>query len=65
MASRALYTTVHSIMLTQLRVCTKARKYYEKKLSEGKTKKQAKRALMKRIGSIIYGMMKAEGVYSG
>lgn len=65
MSRRSLFATVYSIMLTQLRVCTKARKYYEKKLAEGKTKKQAQRALMKRIGSIIYGMMKAEGEYRG
>lgn len=65
MSRRALFTTVHSIILTQLRVCAKAKSYYEKKLAEGKTKKQAQRALMKRVGSIIYGMMKAEGEYRG
>lgn len=65
MSNRNLYRTVRSIMLTQLRVTPKAKEYYRKKLSEGKTKKQAQRSLMKRIGIIIHGMMKHQGAYTG
>jgi len=65
MSKRCLYTTIYSIMLTQLCSCPQAKEYYERKLSEGKSKKQAQRALMKIIGRIIYGMMKAKGEYRG
>lgn len=65
MSKRCLYTTVYSIMLTQLRYCPKAKDYYRKKISEGKTRKQAQRALMKIIGRIIYGMMKRKREYRG
>lgn len=65
MSKRSLYTTIYSIMLTQLRCCPKAKDYYKKKLSEGKTKKQAQRALMKIIGRIVYGMMSKKGEYRG
>ncbi|MBM3283097.1 IS110 family transposase [Candidatus Gottesmanbacteria bacterium] len=62
-SNRKLYHTIYSIMLTQLRVCSRAKAYYQKKLSEGKSGKQARRCVMKRISSIIYGMMKHKGEY--
>jgi len=62
-SNRKLYHTIYSIMLTQLRVFPKAKAYYQKKLSEGKSRKQARRCVMKRISSIIYGMMKHKGEY--
>jgi transposase len=65
MRNQKLYSTIYSIALTQLWACQKARTYYEKKLLEGKSKKQARRCLMKRIGIIIYGMMKHKGEYKG
>jgi transposase len=37
--------------------------YYEKKLSEGKTKKHALRCVMKRIAMIIYAMLKSGEAY--
>lgn len=65
MSHRKLHRTIYAITLTQLRIVPKARKYYDKKLKEGKTKKQARRCLMKRVSCIIYGMMKHQGNYKG
>ena len=36
----------------------KAKAYFDKKISEGKTKKHALRCLMKRFAVIVYGMLK-------
>jgi transposase len=40
-----------------------ARRYYEKKLAEGKTRKHALRCLMRRLVDIIYAMMRDRSVY--
>lgn len=40
-----------------------ARRYYEKKLAEGKTRKHALRCLMRRLVDIIYAMMRDCSVY--
>jgi len=45
--------------LLQLRWNPKAKEYFEKKLKEGKTKKQALRCLMKRTACIVYGLLKS------
>lgn len=39
------------------------RSYYKKKLSEGKTKKQALKCVMRRLVNIVYGMMKYKTEY--
>ncbi len=37
--------------------------YYKKKISEGKTKKQAMKCVMRRLVNIVYGMMKNKTEY--
>jgi len=37
--------------------------YYRKKISEGKTGKQALKAVMRRLVNIVYGMMKYKTEY--
>lgn len=63
--NRQLNTAIYTIALTQLRCNQKAKDYFEKKITEGKTKKHALRCLMKRIACIVYGMMKGGEVYRG
>ena len=43
----------------------KAKEYYEKKIKEGKSKKQALVCVMKRIACIVYGMLKSGEEYRG
>jgi len=38
--------------------------YYQKKLSQGKTNKQALICIMRRLVNIIYGMMKNKTAYT-
>lgn len=61
--NRQLNTAIYTIALTQLRCNPKAKVYFEKKISEGKTKKHALRCLMKRVACIVYGMMKNGEAY--
>ena len=63
MSQKRLYKAIYSIALTQIRKNSKAKAYYQKKLKEGKTKKQARRALMSRISSIVYGMLRTKEAY--
>lgn len=57
--NRRLNTTFYLIALNQLRWNVKAQEYFQKKIKEGKTKKQALRCLMKRTACIVYGMLKS------
>jgi hypothetical protein len=51
------------VALNQLTKNQKAKEYFEKKIKEGKTKKHALHCLMKRTGSIVYGMLKSSVDY--
>lgn len=57
--NRKLNSVLYLIALNQLRWNLKAKEYFQKKVEEGKTKKQALRCLMKRVTCIIYGMLKS------
>jgi len=63
--NRLLNSTLHMVAINQLRHNPKASVYYNKKLSEGKTKKHAIRCVMKRITMIVYGMLKNGQAYRG
>lgn len=63
--NRRLNAAIYMVALTQLIHDPKAKAYFAKKLSEGKTKKHALRCLMKRVACIVYGMMKSGESYRG
>lgn len=65
MSQKRLYRSIYSLALTQLRKNPQAKAYYQKKLKEGKTRKQARRALMNRLSSIVYGMLRTKKAYRG
>jgi transposase len=52
--NRKLNHAIHMAGVTQIRFETPGRVYYDKKLSEGKTKKEALRALKRRISDAVY-----------
>jgi hypothetical protein len=51
--------------LGQIRWNPKAKAYYQKKITEGKSKKKALVCVMKRIACIVYGMLKNGEEYRG
>lgn len=57
--NRQLNTTFYLVALNQLRWNLKAKAYFHKKITEGKSKKHALRCLMKRVACIVYGMLKS------
>jgi transposase len=57
--NRKLNHTFYLAALVQIRWNGKARDYFEKKVKEGKTKKQALKCVMKRIACIAYGMLRS------
>lgn len=61
--NRRLNHAFYFIALTQLRYNPEVRKYYLKKTSEGKTRRHAISCTMRRIATIIYGMLKNKGEY--
>jgi len=63
MSQKRLYKAIYSVALTQIRIVPKAKTYYQKKIAEGKTKKQARRALMNRVSAIVYGMLRTKETY--
>jgi len=52
--NRKLNHVLHMAAVTQLRYPGEGRDYYEKKLTEGKTSKEAIRALKRRISDVVY-----------
>lgn len=61
--NRRLNNAIYQIALTQIRTLPEVKKYFIKKIAEGKSKKQAITCVMRRIAVIIYGMMKKKGAY--
>jgi hypothetical protein len=51
-------STFYLAAVSQVTHNPKAREYYLKKQSEGKTKKHALRCVMKRLAMIVYGMLR-------
>lgn len=52
--NRKLNHAIHMAAITQIRFETPGRVYFDKKLAEGKTKKEALRALKRRISDAVY-----------
>jgi transposase len=63
--NRKLNGTLYLAALLQLRWNPKAKEYFNKKVSEGKTKKHALICLMNRTACILYGMLKSGEAYRG
>ena len=58
--NRMLNHALHLIAITQLRYpTTEGRIFYERKLAEGKTKKEAIRALKRRLSDVVYRHLQA------
>jgi transposase len=59
--NRRLNHAIHMAAVTQIRYRhTKGRAYYDKKIAEGKTPKEALRALKRQVSDAIYQRMKAD-----
>jgi hypothetical protein len=52
--NRVLNHAIHAAAVTQIRFETPGRSYYDKKIAEGKTNKEALRALKRRISDAVY-----------
>jgi hypothetical protein len=51
---------MHMIAVTQVRNDTPGRAYYLRKQAEGKTRKEAMRALKRRISDVVYRQLLAD-----
>ncbi len=58
--NRVLNHAIHMAAITQIRHDTPGRVYYDKKQAEGKTKKEALRALKRRISTVVYRKLIAD-----
>jgi transposase len=58
--NRTLNHAIHMAAVTQIRFNTPGRVYYDRKTTEGKTKKEALRALKRRISDAVYQRLQAD-----
>ena len=58
--NRVLNHALHMAAVTQIRYDTAGRVYYDRKLGEGKTKKEALRALKRRLSNLVYRHLVAD-----
>ena len=58
--NRTLNHAIHMAAVTQIRFDTPGRSYFDKKLAEGKTKKEALRVLKRRISDAVYRRLIAD-----
>ena len=58
--NRTLNHAIHTAAITQISHHTEGRVYYDKKLDEGKTNKEALRALKRRISNAVYRQLRAD-----
>jgi len=58
--NRTLNHAIHIAAITQLRYDTEGRAYYDRKIAEGKTSKEAVRALKRRISDRVYRHLVAD-----
>ena len=60
--NRRMNHAIHMAAVTQIRYRhSKGRAYYDKKIAEGKTSKEALRALKRQVSDAVYQRMKADG----
>src|SRR5262249_51585944 len=63
--NRRLNHAIHMAAVTQIRYRhTKGRAYYDKKLAEGKTSKEALRALKRQISDAIFGCLQEDAQHA-
>ncbi len=58
--NRRINHALHMAAVSQIRYPCAGRTYYDKKLAEGKTKKEALRALKRRISDVVYRQLIAD-----
>ncbi len=58
--NRQLNFAIHMIAISQLRNPTAGRAYYDRKVAEGKTSKEALRALKRRLSDVVYRHLTAD-----
>jgi transposase len=58
--NRTLNHAIHTAAVTQISHDTPGRVYYDRKTAEGKTNKEAVRALKRRISNVVYRHLKAD-----
>lgn len=58
--NRKLNHAMHLIAVTQIRHVTPGRVYFDRKLAEGKTKKEALRALTRRISDAVWRQLQVD-----
>ena len=58
--NRQLNHTLHVAAITQIAHDTPGRVYFERKIAEGKTRKEALRALKRRISDAVYRQLVAD-----
>ena len=58
--NRQLNWAIHVIAITQLRHDTAGRVYYDRKVAEGKTSKEAVRALKRQLSDVVYRHLVAD-----
>src|SRR5947209_2171066 len=58
--NRQLNTVLHRIAITQIRCHPPARAYYQRKLAEGKTRKEALRALKRHIATTLWRLLQPD-----
>ena len=58
--NRALNDAIHMVAVTQIRYDTEGRVYYDKKIDEANTKKEALRVLKRRLSNVIYRHLVAD-----
>ncbi len=58
--NRKLNHAIHTAAITQIRHDTPGRVYYDKKMAEGKTRKEALRALKRRVSDVVYRQLVAD-----
>jgi hypothetical protein len=52
--NRQVNACLHRIAVTQARVDPRARAFLERKMAEGKTKREARRALKRHVSDVVY-----------
>ena len=58
--NRTLNHAIHMAAVTQISHDTPGRVYYDRKMAEGKTNKEALRALKRRVSNVVYRHLKAD-----
>lgn len=58
--NRALNSVLHTIAICQIRDGGRGQDYYLRKISEGKTPSEARRALKRRLSNVVYRIMKRD-----